>query len=171
MKLVITESQLSNLVVDIHEDRGDNILHRDGYILHGGWKEKDMDKYDRIYKKMRNIYIGLRKGDGEIVIFNKEFYPPIQASYVLPPLDKAEFMIGFPRAEWDRRSTDNPDGSSMSININKKEMRWTIHNIEDYARARNNNGFTEEELIDWAGYDMVKKLISPRFANFNVNLY
>jgi len=171
MKLIITESQLSNLVVDIHEDTGDNISYRNGYILHGGWKEEDSEKYDRIYKKMRNVYIGLREGSGEVVIFSREYFPPFQASYVLPPVSKAEFMIGFPRGEWDHRSTDNPDGSSLSINISKKDTLWTIHNIEDYASARNGKGYTEEDVIDFAGYDMIKKLISPKFANFNINLF
>lgn len=169
MKLIITESQLSNLVVDIHEDSGENISYRDGYVLHGGWKEED--KHEEVYKRMKSIYMALRKGDGEIVIFSTEFYPPIQVSYVLPPLDKAEFMIGYPRGEWDHRDTDNPDGSSMSININKKATHWTIHNIEDYASARNGKGFTEEELIDWAGNDMIKKLITPRFAKFRINIF
>jgi hypothetical protein len=169
MKLVITESQLSNLVVDIHEDSGDNISRRNGYILHGGWKEEN--RHEHVYKKMKSIYTALRKGSGEITIFSKDIYPPIIASYVLPHINDAEFLIGYPRGSWDTRPTDNADGSSMSININKKETNWTIHNIEDYANARQGRGYTEEEFVQWKGNDMVKYLIAPRFAKFGINLF
>ena len=151
------------------EDVGDNISYRDGYILHGGWKEEN--KHEEVYKRMKAIYLALRKGEGEIVIFGRDVCPPIQASYVLPPIESAEFMIGYPRGDWDYRDTDNPDGSSMSININKKATHWKIHNIDDYAGLRNGKGFSEEELIDWAGNEMIKKLVAPRFAKFRINLF
>jgi hypothetical protein len=165
MKLIITETQLSKLVMEV----GDNISQRDGYILHGGWKEED--NHQKVYKNMKSIYVALRKGHGEIALFSRDYVPPIKVSYVLPPLDEAEFMIGYPRGEWDVRPMDNADGSSMSININKKAIHWTIHNIEDYANANLGRGYTEEELINSKGYEMVQQLISPRFAKFRINLF
>jgi hypothetical protein len=171
MKLIITESQLSNLVVDIHEDTGDNISYRDGYLVHGGWKEEDREKHEKIYKRMRIIYTALRKGAGNAQIFNKENYPPFEITYELPPPNMVEFSIGYPRGSWDRRPSHNPDKSTMTIFVDKRKINWKIENLDDFANDPQISKMSQDDFVRWIGNDLIKYAITPKFANFNVNLF
>jgi hypothetical protein len=172
MKLIITESQLSNLVADIHEDSGDNISQRDGYLVHGGWKEEDREKHEKIYKRMRTIYTALRNGSGKAQILDREKFPPFEITYELPPPNMVEFSIGYPRGSWDKRPSHNPDKSTMTIMVDKRRINWKIENLDDFVNHPQLSTMRDaDDLVRWIGNDMIKYVITPKFEKFHIHLF
>lgn len=168
MKLIITESQLGNLVIDLQEAH--NFLQRDGYHLTGGWKQEDTEMHEHIYKRMKTIYKALSKGRGTTQVLSDE-YPPFDVSYELPPVDVAQFSIAYPRGSWDQRAMQRPDGASMTIYVNAQRIHWTIHNLEEFQNHPMKILHHTDTLVKWLGGDLIKRLILPRFEKFDINIF
>ena len=108
-------------------------------------------------KKMKNVYKALSKGRGSVQIYNGNYYPDLDVSYELPPLNTVAILITYPTK---RDKNNGDDEVKYQFDVNSK-VKYTFHNLET-QRETDIDSFMKHQSYD------VSYVYKRKFAKFDV---